>query len=63
MNQITQKEQELAQANSVSEKTRLQNEINETKDKVAEEVNVTLEAEISALPKLTARIEMKNISI
>ncbi|RHZ36506.1 GTPase [endosymbiont GvMRE of Glomus versiforme] len=63
VNQITQKEQELAQANSVSEKTRLQNEINETKDKVVEEVNVTLEAEISALPKLTARIEMKNISI
>lgn len=63
MNQITEKEQQLAQTSNVSEKSRLQNEINETKGKIAEEVNVTLEAEISALPKLTARIEMKNINI
>ena len=63
MNQITEKEHELAQTNNVSEKSRLQNEINETKGKVAEEVNATIEAEISAFPKLTARIEMKNISV
>src|SRR5436189_239485 len=31
MSQITEKEQELAQTNNVSEKTRLQSEINETK--------------------------------
>jgi len=63
INQINEKEHELAQTNNVSEKSRLQNEINETKGKVAEEVNATIEAEISAFPKLTARIEMKNISV
>jgi len=63
MSQINEKEHELAQTNNVSERSRLQNEINETKGKVAEEVNATIEAEISAFPKLTARIEMKNISV
>jgi len=41
----------------------LQSEINEAKGQVAEEVNATFTAEISAFPKLTAQIEMKKINI
>ena len=52
--------EKLENSNNEVEKTRLQNEINEGKGKIAEEVNATLEAEISAFPKLTAKIEMKN---
>ena len=63
MHQIEEKEEALAKISNSSERARLQNEINETKSKIAEEVNVTLEAEISALPKLTAKIEMKNPNI
>lgn len=63
MQQIEDKQQVLATTSNSSERTRLQNEINETKNKVAEEVNVTFTAEISAFPKLTAQIQMKNINI
>jgi len=63
MHQIEEKEQALAKISNSSEKTRLQNEINETKGKVAEEVNATFTAEISAFPKLTAQIQVKNINI
>jgi len=38
-------------------------EIKKLEDKVVEEVNVRLGAEISALPKLTAQIEIKNPNI
>jgi len=62
MEQIAQKEQALVQTDNVSEKARLQNEINETKGKIASEVNATLTAEISAFPKLTAQIEWKGIN-
>jgi AIG1 family len=55
--------EKLGSSNNEVEKTRLQNEIKADKVKVAEEVNVTLEAEISAFPKLTAKIEMKNPNI
>jgi len=61
MRQIEEKEQVLAKISSSSERTRLQNEINETKGKVADEVNARLTAEIGPIPKLTAQIEMKNI--
>jgi len=60
MKQITEKEQKLSQTNNVLEKSRLQNEIKETKGKIAEEVNAIIEVEISTFPKLAARIEMKN---
>lgn len=63
MNQIARKEKEIAKTDNASEKTRLQNEIKENKSKIAEEVNAVFEAEISAFPKLTARIEMKNPNI
>jgi GTP-binding protein EngB required for normal cell division len=63
MKQIEEKEQELAKISNGSEKTRLQNEINETKGKIADEVDVTLTAEISAFPKLTAQMQMKNVNI
>ena len=63
MKQIEEKEQALVQTNNVSEKARLLNEIKENKSKIAEEVNVTFEAEISAFPKLTAQIQVKNINI
>ncbi|CAI2187250.1 8621_t:CDS:2 [Funneliformis geosporum] len=57
MEQIAHKEQEIAKTSSGSVRNKLQNEINETKDKIASEVNATLTAEISAFPKLTAQIE------
>ena len=60
MKQITEKEQELSQTNNVLKKSRLQNEIKETKGKIAEEVNAIIEVEISTFPKLAARIAMKN---
>ena len=60
MEQIVQKEQELSETDNVSGKAKLQNEINETKGKIASEVNATLTAEISAFPKLVAKIEIKN---
>ena len=63
MNQIEGKEKELAKAIDSSEKTRLQSEIDETRGRIADEVNVTLTAEISAFPKLTAKMEMKNINV
>ena len=61
MEQISQKEQELIR--NPLEKTRLQNEINEIKGKIADEVNATLTAEIGPIPRLTAQIELKNIQL
>lgn len=63
MKRIEEDEERLAGSSSDTEKTRLQKEIKENKGKIAEEVNVALEAEISAFPKLTAKIEMKNPNI
>lgn len=60
MGQIEAKEKELASTNNISEKTRLQNEINETKGKIADEVNTKLTVEFSAFPKAVAQIEMRN---
>lgn len=60
MERVKEDEEKLESSNNENEKTRLQNEIKENKGRVAEEVNATLEAEISAFPKLTAKIEMKN---
>jgi hypothetical protein len=57
MEQIVQKEQELARTSSGSVRNKLQSEINEAKGKIADEVNATLALEISPLPKLTAQIE------
>lgn len=60
MARVKEDEEKLESSNNESEKVRLQNEIKENKGRVAEEVNATFEAEISAFPKLTAKIEMKN---
>ena len=62
MKRIEENEEKLAKFNdNDTERNRLQNEIKENKSKIAEEVNAVLEAEISAFPKLTARIEAKGI--
>jgi len=63
MNQIEEKEKELEKTIDNSEKTRLWNEINETKGKIADKIDVTLTAEVSAFPRLIAKMEMKNVSI
>jgi hypothetical protein len=60
---IKEDEEILENSGDNNERNKLQNEINQTKGKIAEEVNATLEAEISAFPKLTAKIEMKNPNI
>ncbi|WP_147411020.1 GTPase [endosymbiont GvMRE of Glomus versiforme] len=60
MNQIEKKEQELVQTDNSSEKTKLQGEIKENKNKIAEEVNVGLEASFGPL---SAWIEVKNPNI
>jgi len=62
MKKIEESEEKMAKSNNDSEKSRLQNEIRENKGKIAEEVNAVLTAEISAFPKLTAQIEMRNIN-
>ena len=63
MKRIEENEEKIAKSSNFSEKNRLQNEIKQTKGKIAEEVNAVLTAEISAFPKLTAQIEMRNINL
>jgi hypothetical protein len=63
MTKIKADEEQLANSSNDAERNNLQNKINEAKGQVAEEVNVVLGAEISAFPKLTAQIEMRNINI
>jgi hypothetical protein len=41
----------------------LEEEIKEDKKKVAEEVNFTIAAEVSALPKLSAQIELRGLHL
>lgn len=60
MEQIVTKEQEIGKINNHTEKSQLQSKIKENKNKIADEVNAVFAAEISAFPKFTAQIEMKN---
>jgi hypothetical protein len=60
MKKIEENKGKLVKSDSISEKTRLQDEIKESKGKVIEEVNAMLTAEISAFPRFIAQIEMKN---
>lgn len=63
MEQIGEKEKELARSDNNLEKDRLQSEIKSKKEKVVKEINAELTAEFSLLPKLIAKMEFKDINM
>ncbi|RHZ35956.1 GTPase [endosymbiont GvMRE of Glomus versiforme] len=63
MEQIGEEEKKLLESNDDEEKNRLKSQIEDKKEKIAKEVNAELTAEISFLPKLIARVEVKDINM
>jgi len=57
---IKENEAKLAGLDNETEKRKLRNEIKEEKRKVAEEVNIKMEAVIGVMPQLTIGAEIKN---